>query len=217
MSLLLAMTSQAQEIEDKMSIMQKTAQSRIQAWQDSTKSFKPQINALASDIQTIQTGATLRQAALLVPESTQLPGIRALESTGEPSWYRRVDIQLQPSSKLLIENNEGTRGVVLTGEYLIEYARFILLVPKYQELQKQHQKMISAQDSIITNYAALVQSKDLQIIVKDETIKLLNERNQLNENLLDVYRPGFFDKLWDQTKFPLGITIGVIAGVIAAK
>lgn len=214
-SLTLLKPSEAQEPVQA----EKAARAEIQAWQDSAKHVDGLINDLATDIAAIWSGQALREAAFLsgVPRELLAMRLTIRALVEESDLFKPVNFRLKPSDKLLIKDPDEIPGVVLTGDFLIEYARFIVLVPKYRELHQRFQQMAGAQEKIIANYKELVEAKDLQVTLKDSTIARLKDINQLNEKLIDVYRPSALEKFWERVKFPLGMTVGVIVGAVVAR
>jgi hypothetical protein len=143
----------------------------------------------------------------------RIRGIAALSASAVPI----IDLELQPDATMrVIDRNELT-GLILTGKWIVDYARMIKLVPEYEKTLASYKSQAEIQQQLVNELEGVIGVKDKKIETLVEIADSQQRRGDLYKTMAEIERVPWYEKLFRKIAFPLGLTIGAYLGVKIAE
>ena len=201
--------AQAQESKLPISTQELIKKLDVQA-QRSEKQLQELLTA-ADTSETSSMGVVISRSGT-VPRS-RARGTLALSATPVPM----IDFELQPDATTrVIDRNEMT-GLILTGKWIVDYAKMIKLMPEYEKTLASYKSQAEIQKQLLTELEGVIVLKDKRIEILTEIDDSRKARGDLYKNIAEIQEDSWYEKLFRKIAFPLGLTIGAYLGVKIAQ
>jgi hypothetical protein len=123
----------------------------------------------------------------------------------------------QPDAAVSVLDAQSTRGLLLTGKWIVDYAKMIKLSPEYEKTLESYRTAFEIQKQLTTGLEGVIDIKDKKIGVLQEMNGALQRRGDLYKDLSEVNQDSWFEKVLHKIAFPAGLAVGVVVGVVIAK
>ena len=133
-------------------------------------------------------------------------------STAMAAGPALVNLTLAPDATMRIVDEEGTRGLILTGKWITDYARLIKLAPEYEKTLAGYRSQAELQKQLTAELEGVIGVKDKKIEVLGEMRDALQKRGDLYKEIADAKGENVFEKVLKKLAFPAGLAIGLAVG-----
>lgn len=189
--------------------------------QELLKKLEIQAQRSEKQLQEVLTAADTSEISIMdvvISHSATLPqsrirGALALSALTVPV----IDIELQPDATTrVIDRNEMT-GLILTGKWIVDYARMIKLVPEYEKTLASYKSQTEIQKQLVTELEGVIGVKDKKIDILTDIAESQQKRGDLYKTMAEIEKVSWYEKLFRKIAFPLGLTLGAYLGVKIAE
>ncbi len=189
--------------------------------QELLKKLEVQAQRSEKQLQAVFTAADTSETSsmsIVIDHSGTLPrsrvrGALALSASAVPM----INIELQPDATTrVIDRNEMT-GLILTGKWIVDYAKMIRLMPEYEKTLASYKSQAEIKQQMITELEGIIVLKDKKIEILNEIDDSRKARGDLYKNIAEIQETPWHEKLFRKIAFPLGLTIGAYLGVKIAQ
>jgi hypothetical protein len=140
-------------------------------------------------------------------------GVVALSASAVPM----IDLELQPDATMRVIGRNDLTGLILTGKWIVDYARMIKLVPEYEKTLASYKSQAEIQQQLITELEGMIGVKDKKIETLADIADSQQRRGDLYKTMAEIESIPWYEKLFRKIAFPLGLTIGAYLGVKIAE
>ena len=130
---------------------------------------------------------------------------------------RRIDIELRPDATIRVIDSNKRTGLILTGKWIVDYAKMIKLMPEYEKTLASYKSQAEIQKQLVTELEGIIGLKDKKIEILNEIDDSRKARGDLYKNIAEIKETPWHEKLFRKLAFPLGLTIGAYLGVKIAE
>ncbi len=135
--------------------------------------------------------------------------LSAMSATTPP----RINLELEPDATMRVRDANETTGLILTGKWIIDYAKMIKLVPEYEKTLASYKSQTGIQQQLITELEGIIGVKDKKIEILSEIAESQKQRAELFKTMAEIEKDPWYQKMLRKIAFPLGLTIGAYLGV----
>lgn len=143
---------------------------------------------------------------------TRSRGARTLNTS-----YLEVSIGLPENDTQRIVDPNQRKGLVLTGTRILHYAKLIKLEPLYETTLASYSAQAKLQQQLIAEYEGALRIKDQKVVVLNEIIEAHEQRADLYKQIAEVQENAVWERAIRKLAFPVGITVGLLAGLILSN
>ena len=137
---------------------------------------------------------------------------RDLSAMATPAMTR-INMELRPDATLRVIDNNDLPGLVLTGKWIIDYARMIKLVPEYEKTLASYKSQTEIQQQLVTELEGVIGVKDKKIDILNEIAGAHEKRGNLYKTMAEIESDPWYEKVFRKMAFPLGLTVGAYLGI----
>ena len=189
--------------------------------QELLKKLEVQAQRSEEQLQEVMTATDTSETSsmdVVFSRSATIPRTRTRGTTTfGASALPMLDIELQPdATHRILDRNEMT-GLILTGKWIVDYARMIKLVPEYENTLASYKSQSEIQKQLITELEGIIVLKDKKIEILNEIDDSRKARGDLYKNIAEIQEDSWYEKLFRKVAFPLGLTLGAYLGVKIAE
>lgn len=114
---------------------------------------------------------------------------------------------------LILQDEAGERALLLTGRWIVDYARKVELVKEYEALHASYEQYVDLQQKVIDEHETVLELEAQENRLLHEVAERERERAEAYRGLADARRGGVLDRFLRKIAFPAGIAIGLAVGV----
>lgn len=165
-------------------------------------------------IQTRDAMDILRDRGLFETIPAGVRGVRAMTTTRELTATEPVEVALDLSGdgSIQVKDEIGNPGVVLTGKWIQDYGRMILLVPEYEKTIAGYRKQAELNQQLIAEFEGAIEIKDQKNSLLSEIADTERARGDRWKALAEISGDSWWEAILRKLAFPAGITVGLIIG-----
>lgn len=150
---------------------------------------------------------------VVLGQRAALPGARGVrDATPTP-----ITFTLERDVVQQVRDPSGTDGVILTGTWIIKYARLIRLEPEYERTLAAYREQAELHKQLEEALEGALAVKDKKTQILDEMVTAEKRRGDLYKTLAEIQQDSWLERIWHKIAFPAGVTIGVFAGALIAN
>jgi len=189
--------------------------------QELLKKLEVQSQRSEEQLKQVMTAADTSEASsidIVFSRSETIPRVRtrgtvALSASAVPM----IDLELQPDATMRVIDRNETTGLILTGKWIVDYAKMIKLMPEYEKTLASYKSQAEIQQQMITELEGIIVLKDKKIEILNEIDDSRKARGDLYKNIAEIQETPWHEKLFRKIAFPLGLTLGAYLGVKIAE
>ena len=154
---------------------------------------------------------------LILSRNVVVGNARGGASRGDNPPVFRVSFSLEPDEARQVQDPRDTRGLILTGKWLQDYATLIRLQPEYEAAIAAYKTQATLHEQVESAYADALVVKDKKDTVLKEMLTAQENRAILYKTMADIERESWLDRFFHKIAFPAGVTIGLFVGSYVAR
>ena len=189
--------------------------------QELLKKLEVQAQASEEQLKKVLTSADSSETSsmdIVFSRSATIPRTRARgTSVLSASAVPRINFELQPDATQRIVDNNDMTGLILTGKWIVDYARMIKLVPEYEKTLASYKSQTQIQGQLITELEGVIGVKDQKNEILQEIADSQQKRGDLYKTMAEIHKESWYEKLFRKVAFPLGLTLGAYLGLKIAE
>ncbi len=160
-------------------------------------------------------GDSLMQA--LAARAGVVPRPRGREVLSTVRSGDTLDMSFPRDAAVSVLDRQSTKGMLLTGKWILDYAKMIKLGPEYEKTLASYRGALDIQKGLTAELEGVIGIKDKKIDVLQEMNNAQQKRGDLYKTLSEVNQESWFEQVLHKIAFPAGLAIGIVVGVVITK
>ena len=189
--------------------------------QELLKKLEVQSQRSEKQLKEVMTAADTSETSsidVVITRSGTVPRSRTRDAmASSTSPVPVIDIAVQPDATMRVIGRNDTIGLILTGKWIIDYAKMIKLMPEYEKTLASYKSQAEIQKQLITELEGIIVLKDKRIEILTEIDDSRKARGDLYKDIAEIQETPWHEKLFRKIAFPLGLTLGAYLGVKIAE